>query len=165
MQEVLTQQMPEMTYYSDSAVQVSNEWVKLGGKIYAVAEIDSVKMRAAQSNATREVPYFLMIAGSITTFVLLNIQEIFPSDWEVLMPRILMLGLIIGLAGLGLLLLQTFLKSDYLYAIKLTGAFGEVIPFASDDQRYVQKIINAINLAMDDQPQEMGVPNGITVDA
>jgi len=165
MQEVFIQQMPEITYYSDSAVQVSNEWVKLGGKIYSVAEINSVKMRSAQSDATREVPYFLMIAGSITTFVLLNIQQVFPKEWEALMPRILMLGLIIGLAGLGLLLLQTFLKSDYLYAIKLSGAFGDVIPFASDDQRYVHKIISAIEVAMSDQPKEMPVSAPITVDA
>jgi len=165
MQEVLTQQMPDTTYYSDSAVQVSNEWVKLGGKIYAVAEIESVKMRAAQSNAMRDVPYFLMIAGSMITFVLLNIREVFPNDWEVMMPRILMLGIIIGVSGLGLLLLQTFLKSDYLYAIKLTGSFGEVTPFASDDQRYVQKIISAIDLARTDQPQDIPVPNRMTVDA
>jgi len=157
--------MTDTTYYSDSAVQVSNEWVKLGGKIYAVAEIESVKMRAAQSNAMRDVPYFLMIAGSMITFVLLNIREVFPNDWEVMMPRILMLGIIIGVSGLGLLLLQTFLKSDYLYAIKLTGSFGEVTTFASHDQRYVQKIISAIDLARTDQPQDIPVPNRMTVDA
>jgi hypothetical protein len=157
--------MPEITYYSDSAVQVSNEWVKLGGKIYSVSEIDSVKMRSAQSDPTRELPYFLMIAGSITTFVLLNLQQMFPKDWESLVPRVLIFGLLVGIAGLGLLLLQTFLKSDYLYAIKLSGTFGDALPFASDDQRYVQKIINAIKLAIDDQPQEMPASARITVDA
>lgn len=157
--------MPDITYYSDSAVQVSSEWVKLGGKIFSVAEIDSVKMRSAQSDATRELPYFLMIAGSITTFVLLNVQQIFPRDWQTLMPRILMAGLVIGLLGLALLLLQTFLKSEYLYAVKLSGSFGHAIPFASDDQRYVHKIISAIEVAMSDQPQEMPVSAPITVDA
>ncbi len=157
--------MPEISYYSDSAVQVSNEWVKLGGKIYSVAEIDSVKMRSAQSDATRELPYFLMIAGSIITFVLLNLQQIFPNEWEEFVPRVLILGLLIGIAGLGLLLLQTFLKSDYLYAIKLSGTFGDALPFASDDPRYVQKIISAIKLAIDDQPQEMPASARVTVDA
>ena len=157
--------MPEITYYSDSAVQVSNEWVKLGGKIYSVSEIDSVKMRSAQSDATRELPYFLMIAGSITTFVLLNIQQILPNNWEEFVPRVLILGLLVGIAGLGLLLLQTFFKSDYLYAIKLSGTFGDALPFASDDQRYVQKIISAIKLAIDDQPQEVPSAARVTVDA
>jgi hypothetical protein len=157
--------MPETTYYSDSAVQISNEWVKLGGKIFSVAEIDSVKMQSAQSDVTRELPYFLMIAGSITTFVLLNLQQMFPNDWDALVPRILMLGLLVGIVGLGILLLQTFLKSDYLYAIKLSGTFGEALPFASDDQRYVQKVYGAIKLALDERPQQMPVSAPITVDA
>lgn len=157
--------MADMTYYSDSAVQVSSEWVKLGGKIYPVGEIESVKMRSAQSDATRELPYFLMIAGSIITFLLLNLQEIFPRDWEALLPRILMVGLGIGLAGLGILLLQTFRKQQYLYAIKLSGSFGHATPFASDDLRYVQKIISAINVAIQDLPQEMPASAHVTADA
>ena len=157
--------MAEITYYSDSSVQISSEWVKLGGKIYPVAEIDSVSMRSAQSDSSRDLPYFLMIAGSITTFVLLNAQQIFPNDWEVLVPRMLVVGLVLAVVGIAVLVVQSLLKKDYIYGVKLSGTFGDAIPFASDDPRYVQKIISAIEIAIMSQVQNLPVSAPIAADA
>lgn len=155
--------MAEITYFSDSAVQVSSDWVKLGGKIYSVNDIKSVKVRSAQPAIVRDLPYLLMIAGSITTFLLLNIQQIFPSDWEDLMPAFLIAGLGIALVGLGVLIVQSFLRTDYLYAVSLSGSFGKVSPFASDDPHYVNTVASAINNAIGSR-LEMPMASTVTAD-
>ncbi|MDQ3928283.1 MAG: hypothetical protein M3328_03945 [Chloroflexota bacterium] len=62
--------------------------------------------------------------------------------------------MVIGLAGFAILLSQMFRKSDYIYILKLTGTFGTTSPFASDDERYVEKIADALKLALSNRHVE-----------
>jgi hypothetical protein len=113
-----------------------------------MADIKSVKVKCAQPDSLKEMPYFLMILGSITTFTLLNLKEIFPRAWEGVMPSILMVGVLIGLAGMAMLVAQMVMKPQCIYAIRLCGTFGKATPFASDDEQYVNKVIDAIKTAV-----------------
>lgn len=140
--------MSETTYYADSTVRVTSEWIRLGEKIYSIADIKSAKIKCAQPDSLKEMPYFLMILGSITTFTLLNLKEIFPRAWEGVMPSILMMGVLVGLAGMAMLVAQMVLKPQCIYAIRLRGTFGNATPFASDDEQYVNKVLGAIKTAM-----------------
>lgn len=140
--------MSKITYYADSTVRVTSEWVRLGEKVYSVADIKSVKVKCAQPKSLRELPYFLMIVGSITTFTLLNVKHLFPRDWESILPGMLSLSAIIGFAGLVLLPAQAVLTPACIYAVRLRGSFGEASPFASDDEQYVSKVVDAIGTAI-----------------
>ncbi|HYP39640.1 MAG TPA: DUF6232 family protein [Chloroflexia bacterium] len=146
--------MTDFTYYADSSVQITSDWVKLGEKTYRVSDIKSAKVWSTQADPMRELPYFLLIAGSFTMFALNNFRSIFPRQWESMIPFVLAFGMIIGLAGFGILLAQMFRKSEYIYILRLTGTFGTTSPFASDDERYVQKIADAMQLALSNRQVE-----------
>jgi hypothetical protein len=146
--------MTDITYYADSSVQITSDWVKLGEKTYRMSDIKSATVWSTQADPMRELPYFLLIAGSFTMFLLNNFRSVFPRDWEHILPFVLGFGMIIGLAGFAILLSQMFRKSDYIFILRLTGTFGTISPFASDDERYVQKIADAMKLALSNRQVE-----------
>src|SRR3712207_6337985 len=116
--------MTDVTYYADSSVQVTSDWVKLGEKTYRVSDIKSAKVWSTQADPIRELPYFFLIAGSFTMFVLNNFRTVFPSEWEHAVPFLLAFGMILGVTGFGILLAQMFRRSEYIYILRLRGTFG-----------------------------------------
>jgi hypothetical protein len=141
--------MPEIVYYSDSFVRVTSEWVKLGDKTYRLADIRSLRVWSTQTEPLRELPYFLILAGSFTTFGLLNIQHIVSDNWQNVVLWLFWTGIAIGLAGLVVLLVQMLWKARCLYGITLIGSFGMTTPYASDDEQHVRQVAAAIHTALD----------------
>ena len=143
--------MEEETYFVDSTIKVTSDWVKLGGKSYSVADIASVRMRSLQADTLRELPTFLVIAGSILMFALLNLHYVFPVGWEQVVQLGAIVGMLLSIAGLVMLVLSLLLKTECIYVVQLKGTFGNACPFGSSDPTYVRAVVDAIRQALDEQ--------------
>ena len=150
--------MQEFVYYSDNSTKITDEWAKLGGKSFRIADLQSVVVCTTQTDSARNLPTFLIVAGSLLMFGVTNLQNFFPIEWEGLVPTAHMLGILIALAGLTILTIQMVLKSDYIYMVSMSGTFGNACPFASDDEQYVRKVAAALQTALKDRRAE--VPAG-----
>lgn len=142
----------EATYFSDASVKVTNNCIRLGGKTYQVSDVTSVRMRTSQADPLRDLPTFLVIAGSILMFAILNLQNVLPGSWDDLVRLATIGGMLLSVAGLVLLVMGMFLKVEYLYVVHLNGVFGGACPFASDDEAYVRSIVQAIQQAVNERP-------------
>ena len=155
--------MDEETYVVDSTIKITSEWVKFGGKSYPTAEITSVRMRSLHADTLRELPTFVVIAGSILMFALINLYYIFPTGWEGVLQMGAVIGMLLSVAGLVMLVLNNLLKTQCLYVVQLKGSFGDICPFASDDAAYVRSMVSAIKDALAGQPNEAEMPHGSLV--
>jgi hypothetical protein len=153
----------EETYFVDNTIKITSEWVKLGGKSYPTAEITSVRMRSLHADTLRELPTFLVIAGSFLMFALINIHYVFPTGWEGVLQLGAVIGMLLSVAGLVMLVLNTLMKTQCLYVVQLSGNFGDIYPFASDDAVYVRSIVSAIRTALAGQLAQAGRPHGSLV--
>jgi hypothetical protein len=144
--------MSGVLYYSDGFIEVTGEYAKFGGRAYSLSDVNSVKVWSAPTEPFRELPYFLIVAGSLTTFGLLNIRPSVQEDWESTVAMLFLLGVAIGLVGLAVLVIQMLWKTRCVYAVMLGGKFGTAVPYASDDERYVRRIATAIHLALRASP-------------
>ena len=140
--------MSEIIYYSDGSTKITGEYARLGGKSFRLADITSVRVQTTQTDRARNVPTFLIVAGSLLMFTVANLQRFFPGDWDGIEPFTYALGMLIALAGLTILIIQTVLKSDYLYIVRIEGIFGSVCPFACEDEAYVRKIADTLRTAL-----------------
>ncbi|HKP54669.1 MAG TPA: DUF6232 family protein [Chloroflexia bacterium] len=143
--------MQELVYYSDSSTKITGEYARLGGKSYRLADLTSVSVSATQTDRARNVPSFLIVVGSLLMFSVTNLQRFFPVALEDMIPATSVLGMLIALAGLTVLIMQMVMKTDHIFILSINGTFGSACPFASDDEEYVRKIAQALNLAIKDR--------------
>lgn len=140
--------MKELIYYSDTGTRITGEYARLGGKSFQLADISSISVQTTQTDSARNLPSFLLVVGSLLMFGVINMRNVFPADWENTMPIAILAGMLVSMAGLTVLIIQMFLKSDYVYILSINGAFGCVCPVASDDEKYVRKLATALRSAL-----------------
>lgn len=156
--------MQEYVYYSDNSTKITDEWARLGGKSFRLSDIQSVEVCSTQTDSSRNLPSFLVVAGSLLMFGVSNLQNFFPIGWDGLVPTTHLLGILIALAGITILIIQMLLKSDYIYMVSMRGTFGNACPFASDDELYVRKVAAAIQTALIARRADAPAPHSSLVD-
>jgi hypothetical protein len=140
--------MDETTYMTDGTVRISSEAIKLGGKIYSLSEVRSVRMRTIQSDHLRDLPYYLVVVGAIMLFGITNLDALLGGVLEGVVQVTSLFGVLISLSGLVMLVMNSLVKGECLYVVQIEGEFGSSCPFASDDQRYVRNVVAAIRQAI-----------------
>jgi len=140
--------MQERIFYSDTGTRITSEYVRLGSKSFHISDISSVSVQTTQTDSARNLPSFLLVVGSLLMFGVTNMRGLLPADWENALPIAILAGMLISMSGLTVLVIQMFLKSDYLYILSINGLFGSVCPVASDDEKYIRKLASALTSAM-----------------
>ncbi len=143
--------MQERVYHSDNSTKINSEWARLGGKSYRLTDISSVKVCSTQTDRARNLPSILIVIGSLLMFSVINLQNVYPVEWDGFEPAAYALGILIALSGLTILVIQMVLKSEYIYMVNIEGTFGAACPFASDDEHYVRKVATALQTALQDR--------------
>lgn len=132
------------TYYSDSQVQVTDEWIKLKDKAYPVSAIKSAKLAKLYSDPL--VVWSRPLKWSGALFLLASFGAYFIAS-----ARAADLTLLIG--ALALLGVQNFIigyligesrQPDYTYVLALRGRFGKANALVSKDESYIQDVLQAI---------------------
>lgn len=118
----------EKTYLNQGNVVVTNTRVVIGGKTYAMTNVTSVSMAKQSSSILPPV-----IAITVGVIIAAIVGGTFGN--------IIAVASIIG----GLVLLFTRKPN---YVVKIGSASGESDALISNDQDYVQKIVNALNQAI-----------------
>jgi hypothetical protein len=151
--------MDQEFYFDDSMIKITDDSVKFGARSYPIVNITSVRMRHLQADTLRELPTFLVVAGSILMFALINLHYLFPSDWEQILQMGAITGMLLSVAGLVMLVLSFFFKSSTIYVVHLKGSFGDACPFASDDPSYTRSLVAAISRVIAERPAENSTHN------
>ena len=135
-------------YYSDSAIQVTDQWVKMKDTAYQVADIKSVKLAKVPIDPLLRLARILIISGLLVALVvgvtyLMILSQGMEGNLIITFIGILAVNnLVIGL------LLREFRKPEYLYVLTLSGPFGKRDAIGSRDEGYVRRIADAINDAV-----------------
>ena len=127
----------ETTYYSDGKVHISNARAVIGGKTYAMANITSVS--ASTKTPNRLWPLFFGGVGAL--FVLVGIV--------LLITRDSMGGSTLGCGAVGLVIgVLMWVSTKTQYLVVIGSASGEVQALRSQDEKYVRKVVAALNKAI-----------------
>lgn len=115
----------EKDFYQDQSVRVTQSRFIVGNKTYAMRNISSVSIFTIEKS--RFGPIAMIVFGAMLLFG--------KSIW--------LLGVVIVGLGVAWLFL---LKNDY--AVRISTNAGEVNSIQSNDQHYIQKIVDALNEAL-----------------
>ncbi len=126
--------MSEVSYYSDTAVTVTNARAVLGGKTYAMANITSVSM--GEKPANRMPGIALAVLGLV-------IAACGGSVGGNQAGLGIVIGLLVLAAGIALVVMT---KPSYI--VRIGSASGEADGLVSKDKEYIQKIVTAMNEAI-----------------
>lgn len=138
--------MSEVVYYSDDAVQVTGEWVKLGDKTYRISDITAAQVSWGSAYRYR----WLMIVVALAWVAVWAVRLLLPEVGSTI-PAFLSTLLLLAWFGLVLLGMRRT------YRVWLMGSFGKVDVFSSRDRAYIQKIVDAINASV--RKLDPGDPN------
>lgn len=121
----------EITFYSDvRGVRITNTRAIVGATTYAMANITSVSM--AEKPANRKLGIVVAILGLI---ILVITYQLGSSG-----------GVIFGVILLGLgILIAAIVKPTY--TVRIGSASGETDAISSNDKKYIQAIVRAMNEA------------------
>jgi len=117
-------QVQEKIFYQDNNVIVTQSRFISGGKTYAMSNISSVAL--FKKTKSRLFQILLIIVGVVLLF----------GDNK---------GYGIALAAIGGIALY-LTKDDYI--VRITSNAGEADGLISKDQKYIQKVVNAVNSAI-----------------
>ena len=129
---------PEIVYYEDAQVKVTNARAILGSKTYALANITSVGLY--KDNPSNILPILMIVGGG-----LLLIPGIFMAavgDIESGIPCAVISFLLIAI-GIGVMVTS---KPSYIF--RIGSASGEADALKSRNLEYMQRIVGAVNEAI-----------------
>ena len=131
-------QPKELIIYSDSSVAVTSTRVIIGGTIYSLRNITSVRMTFSPPPVG--FPILLLLFGAF--FLLLMIIFPFHENNSTPLPGFVLSGGIVGVSILWLCKLKTQ------YHVNISSAAGEIHALTSKNQAYVQRILLSVNEAI-----------------
>jgi hypothetical protein len=140
--------MPAITYYNDKDVLITSEAIKLGGKVYPVSEVKSVKVWEAQPGLRREWPYLALTLFAILLLTVFNLPNLYPGNWQNIIGVVLTLDVLFGVGSAGLLLVPIFLRGECGYLVGVRGTFGNSTPLRCTDEQHAQRLVDAIRMAI-----------------
>jgi hypothetical protein len=159
----LQSSMEEVTYYADDDVSVTSEQVKLGDKIYPLADVKWVRLvwqpRGWRIGSIR-IPTLLvtiLIAFAAYSVAALLFQEVLPTDSDSIVPYVLAAA--VGLITQVVITYRLQATGHYRYVLGISGTSGTDRSFSSPDVQYLTKIESTIKTALRDydarQEQQM----------
>lgn len=121
----------EKVYFQNSEATVTNARAIISGKTYAMSNITSVVM--GEIAASYGVPVVLTLFAAFVWFMGVQINE----------SGVVVTGIVFVIVGV---IWAMALKKQYV--VRIGSASGESNALISQDQEYIQKIVNAMNKAI-----------------